>query len=137
MVGHLLTWWGLGPTRPTRRYATVHYFYLTMIIGVPLYEVVKKCCPNYNPSMLKRMGFGLFCCLIKEAVAIIIQATMNRNGSCEHFDNNTMDSCYFLTMHLNINGTCPGGSSVENFRPQPDFSDSPITNQPTTSYCVL
>ena len=21
-VGHLLTWWGLGPTRPTRRYAT-------------------------------------------------------------------------------------------------------------------
>ena len=22
MVGHLLTWWGLGPTRPTRRYAT-------------------------------------------------------------------------------------------------------------------
>ena len=24
MVGHLLTWWGLGPTRPTRRYATGH-----------------------------------------------------------------------------------------------------------------
>ena len=23
MMGHLLTWWGLGPTRPTRRYATV------------------------------------------------------------------------------------------------------------------
>ena len=23
LVGHLLTWWGLGPTRPTRRYATV------------------------------------------------------------------------------------------------------------------
>ena len=22
LVGHLLTWWGLGPTRPTRRYAT-------------------------------------------------------------------------------------------------------------------
>ena len=29
--------------------------FLTTILGVPLYEVVRKCCPNYNPSMLKRM----------------------------------------------------------------------------------
>ena len=69
--------------------------FLTTIIGVPLYEVVRKCCPNYNPSMLKRMGFGLFCCLIKEAVTIIIQTTMNGNESCEHFDKNTIDSCFF------------------------------------------
>ena len=33
--------------------------------------------------------------------------------------------------------TSARGSSVENFKPQPDFSDSPITNLPTTSYCVL
>ena len=56
--------------------------------------------------MLKRMGFGLFCCLIKETVTIIIQTTMNGNGSCNHFDSNTMDSCFFLTSRLIINGTC-------------------------------
>ena len=88
--------------------------FLTTIIGVPLYEVVRKCCPNYNPSMLKRMGFGLFCCLIKEAVTIVIQTTMNGNGSCEHFDKNTIDSCFFLTMDLNINGTCLSISNATN-----------------------
>ena len=88
--------------------------YLTTIIGVPLYEVVRKCCPNYNPSMLKRMGFGLFCCLIKEAVTIIIQTTMNGNESCKHFDKNAMVSCYFLTIDLNINGTCLSISNATN-----------------------
>ena len=92
----------------------LHLIYLTTIIGVPLYEVVRKCCPNYNPSMLKRMGFGLFCCLIKEAVTIIIQTTMNGNGSCNHFDKNAIDSCYFLTIDLNINGTCLSISNATN-----------------------
>ena len=88
--------------------------FLTTIIGVPLYEVVRKCCPNYNPSMLKRMGFGLFCCLIKEAIAIIIRFRMNGNGSCKHFDNNTIDSCFFLTSRLIINGTCLSISNATN-----------------------
>ena len=88
--------------------------FLTTILGVPLYEVVRKCCPNYNPSMLKRMEFGLFCCLVKEAVTIIIQTTMNGNESCEHFDTNTIDSCYFLFIDLNINGTCLSISNATN-----------------------
>ena len=88
--------------------------FLTTIIGVPLYEIVRKCCPNYNPSMLKRMGFGLFCCLIKEAITIIIQTTINGNGSCKHFDTNIMDSCYFLFIDLDINGTCLSISNATN-----------------------
>ena len=40
-------------------------------------------------------------------------------------------------LHARLQYMYAGGSSVENFRPQPDFSDSPITNPPTTSYCVL
>ena len=88
--------------------------YLTAVIGVPLYEVVRKCCPNYNPSMLKRMGLGLFCCLIKEAVALIIQTTMNGNESCKHFDNNKIDSCFFMTIDFNINGTCLSISNATN-----------------------
>ena len=92
----------------------LNVIFVITIIGVPLYEVVRKCCPNYNPSMLKRMGFGLFCCLIKEAVTIVIQTTMNGNGSCKHFDTNTINSCYFLTMDLNINGTCSSISNATN-----------------------
>ena len=88
--------------------------YSTVIIGVSLYEVVRKCCPNYNPSMLKRMGLGLFCCLIKEAITIIIQTTMNGNGSCKHFDKNTIDSCYFMSIDLIINGTCQSISNATN-----------------------
>ena len=86
--------------------------YLTVIIGVPLYEVVRKCCPNYNPSMLKRMGLGLFCCLVRESIAIMIRFTMNGSGSCKHFDNNPIDSCYFMSINLNINGTCQSISNA-------------------------
>jgi len=56
--------------------------------------------------MLKRMGIGLFCCLVKEVSEIAIQSTMMGGEYCHHFDNNTIDSCYFLTSELNINGTC-------------------------------
>ena len=86
--------------------------YLTVIIGVPLYEVVRECCPNYNPSMLKRMGLGLFCCLVRESIAIMIRFTMNGSGSCKHFDNNPIDSCYFMSINLNINGTCQSISNA-------------------------
>ena len=88
--------------------------YSTVIIGVPLYEVVRKCCPNYNPSMLKRMGLGLFCCLVRESIAIMIRFTMNESGSCKHFDDNPIDSCYFMTVDLNINGTCRSISNATN-----------------------
>ena len=56
--------------------------------------------------MLKRMGIGLVCCLLKEVVVIVIQSTMTSGENCHHFDSNTIDSCYFLTSELNINGTC-------------------------------
>ena len=36
------------------------------------------------------------------------------NESCEHFDKNTIDSCYFLLIDLNINGTCLSISNATN-----------------------
>ena len=56
--------------------------------------------------MLKRMGIGLVCCLLKEVVVIVIQSTMTSGENCHHFDSKTIDSCYFLTSEFNINGTC-------------------------------
>ena len=56
--------------------------------------------------MLKRMGIGLFCCLVKDISEIAIQSTMMGGEYLRHFDNNTIDSCYFLTSEFSINGTC-------------------------------
>ena len=83
----------------------LHLIYLTTILGVPLYEVVRKCCHNYNPSML--IMFIMF--IIKDGIRIVLLShqrschhnqTMNGNESCEHFDNNTIDSCYFYPVRL-------------------------------------
>ena len=79
---------------------------LAVIIGVPLYQLARMCFSKCLPNMLKRMGIGLFCCLVKEVSEIAIQSTMMGGEYCHHFDNNTIDSCYFLTSELNINGTC-------------------------------
>ena len=79
---------------------------LAIIIGVPLYQFARKCFSKCLPNMLKRMGIGLFFCFVKEVSEIAIQSTMMGGEYCHHFDNNTIDSCYFLTSELNINGTC-------------------------------
>ena len=82
---------------------TMLLVFLTSVIGIPLYQLIRKCCLKHHPHMLKRMGIGLVCCLLKEVVVFIIQSTMT---SGHHFDSNAVDSCYFLTSELNINGTC-------------------------------
>ena len=64
-----------------------------------MYQVDDKILfPNCSPNMLKRMGMGLFLCVIKESVVIVIQVTMTQGEYCNHLDNTTViDSCYFLT----------------------------------------
>ena len=41
-----------------------HLTTLTIVIGIPLYQLARHCCysQRYFPNMLKRMGFGLLCC---------------------------------------------------------------------------
>ena len=31
--------------------------FLTIVIGIPVYQVIKLCCQRFHPNMLKRMGF--------------------------------------------------------------------------------
>ena len=51
--------------------------------------------------MLKRMGMGLFLCVVKESVVIVIQVMMTQDEYCSHLDNTTLDSCYYLTSEIN------------------------------------
>ena len=62
--------------------------------------------------MLKKMGIGLFCCLVKGIVVLVIQAVYNVGVPCSHFDSNAYISCYFFTVDLNINNACV---TVSNF----------------------
>ena len=80
--------------------------FLTVLLGVPLYQLIKHWYKGDFPNMLKRMGLGLFCCLLKNVIEICIQVTMTGGRHCNHFDNITRDSCYFLTAELNIDNTC-------------------------------
>ena len=91
---------------------------LTITIGVPLYQLVfVRCCKKYKyvPNMLKQMGLGLLCCLIKEVTEIIIHATMTEGKVCKLADNNPIVSCYFISSKININGTCSILSKYQSY----------------------
>ena len=80
--------------------------FLVLILGLPLQKLISHFFRGHFPNMLKRMGLGLFCCLIKVLLEIIVQTTMTGGEYCDHFDNNIYDSCYFLSCDININNAC-------------------------------
>ena len=87
----------------------MHLTTLTIIIGVPFYKLFTVCCcQKYLPNMLKRMGLGLLCCLLKATIEIILQATQtNSQWQCHHiYHTSFLVSCYTFASQLNINGTC-------------------------------
>ena len=65
--------------------------------------------------MLKRMGLGLLCCLIKEVIKILIHVTMTKGKLCEFADNNPILSCYLISSKININGTCSILSEYQDY----------------------
>ena len=87
---------------------------LIIVFGVPMYKLMTKYCSNYSPNMLKRMGMGLFLCVVKECVVIVIQVTMTQGEYCSHLYNNKIESCYFLTSEININNACLTASNFTN-----------------------
>ena len=89
---------------------------VVIVVVLPVYQLTKLCCHKYHPNMLKRMGLGLLCCFLNEAIDVVIQVTFmsSNNGltNCTHFDKNVIDSCYFLSSELNINNAC---TTISNF----------------------
>ena len=69
---------------------------LVAIIGVPLGILMKKNYPKCYPNMLKRMGIGLSCCLVREIAIVAIQLVMSGGTSCSLFGDNPIISCYFF-----------------------------------------
>ena len=90
----------------------------TILIGVPLHQLMVRYCQPYAPNMLKRMGLGLLCCLAKVIVEVVIHATMTNRKVCKNFDKNTIATCYFILTQFDINGTCSAFSEIQDFCPQ-------------------
>ena len=95
----------------------LHIKALTVIIGVPVYRILVSACHKYLPNMLKRIGLGLLCCLIKTVAEIIIHAMLIGESQCIQVDNIHIDSCYFLRSEfLSINGTCSNISQLTSHK---------------------
>ena len=62
-----------------------HLTTLTIVAGIPLYQLARHCCysQRYFPNMLKRMGLGLLCCLAKEIAELVLQATQHNQQYCQ------------------------------------------------------
>ena len=101
---------------------------IIITIGVPLYQLVfVRCCKKYKyvPNMLKIMGLGILCCLIKEVTEIIIHATMTERKLCELADkNNPIMSCYLILSKIIIdNNTC---SIIPEYQDFCDLHNTPF-----------
>ena len=105
----------------------MQFVYITVALGIPLYQLFIFCCGNqYRLNMLKTMGLGLLCCLIKEVVIITIHATMTKdNNSCHHIDEVSIVSCYLFDTRINVNGTCHNVTEVDH-RYYCDFNNTPF-----------
>ena len=63
---------------------------ITIVIGMLLYQLVFiRCCKKnkyfLKNTMLKRVGFGMLCCFLKEIARIVIHATMIGDKTCRQF----------------------------------------------------
>ena len=98
---------------------------ITITIGVPLYQLVfVHCCKNYVPNMLKRMGLGLLCCLIREVIKILIHVTMTKGKICKLADSIPIVSCYLISSKIKIiNGTC---SMLSEYQDYCDLNNTPF-----------
>ena len=100
--------------------------FFTVLLGVPQYQLIKHLYKGDFPNMLQRMGLGLFCCFLKSVIEICIQVTMTGGRQCNHFDKNTRDSCYFVTVELNIDNICTTISNASDNLFSCDQNDPPF-----------
>ena len=80
---------------------------LVIVVGVPLYQLVLvRYCQKFIPNLLKRIGLGLLCCLIKVVAQLVIHVTLVNSEPCQLVDTSPVVSCYFILSTISINGTC-------------------------------
>ena len=105
----------------------MHLTILTVLVGIPLYQLFVHFGSRCRINMLKRMGVGLLCFFTSEIVNIVIQATMttNNDNHCHHIGKNRIFSCYNFHTKVNVNGTCYNATEVGH-KYYCDFNNTPF-----------
>ena len=99
---------------------------ITIVIGVPLYQLVLVHCSSkfrYTLHMLKILGLGLLCCLIREIVQFIILVSMTGGKLCKLADRIPLVSCYIITSNIDNNHTT---SLLDEYRDSCDLNNIPF-----------
>ena len=99
-----------------------HFSILTIVIGIPLYQLARHYswfCQKNFPNMLKRMGLGILCCLAKEIIELILQATQHNQHHCKMSINDHPDEalhCYYLRSRVinALTGNCSDISTISD-----------------------
>ena len=99
-----------------------HLTTLTVLIGIPLYQLARHCCytKKYFPNIMKRMGLGLLCCLAKEITGLVLLATHNKEHYCEmgiqHTILNMALRCYYFESNIidAMTGNCSDVSTISD-----------------------
>ena len=98
-----------------------HFTTLTIVIGIPLYQLARHCCysQRYFPNMLKRMGLGLLCCLAKEIIELVLQVTQHKPPCTTFIDkSNPTIACYYLRSRITnaLTGNCSDISTISDHK---------------------
>ena len=110
---------------------------ITVVVGVPLYRlIIIRFFQKHTPNMLKRIGLGLLCCLVKEATDFALQATA-ADTECGREEAITFISCYFSVNQIYLNDTRSNSHFCTNITntgyTNCTHSDSPFIWLPVTS----
>ena len=88
---------------------------IVIFTGIPLYQLINaRYRQRYIPNIFKRMGLGLFCCLLKVIIEIVLQATQKIYAT-EHCQNiYPLFYCYQSISHDNSSYVdhCTPGNSI-------------------------
>ena len=80
-------------------------------VAIPLYQLLKGHLKQYNPSLLSKVWFGLFLCLLNEAVQCWYGLSLHESElECPHidiaFDNTMLRTCINANFKFLTNDSC-------------------------------
>ena len=91
---------------------------IIILISIPLYQLINaRYRQRYIPNIFKRMGLGLFCCLLKVFVEIALQATQEYYATKQCRNIYPLFICYHSISHVQFHvqneiDHCTPGNSI-------------------------
>ena len=96
---------------------------IVIFTGIPLYQLMNaRYRQRYIPSIFKRMGLGLLCCLLKVIIEITLEATQKLYATEQCHNAMPLIECYTLISQMKYNGSCVTALQLNNEHCRPGNS---------------